>query len=181
MSEISFFSESDMVVTKEGKKIISSEYPIWYNRQMLDEISEDVRMAEFDIKSGRIRDEKLSQAKDRLNNLKEKMAEIEASIPKLESKDVDRMSRVRKELAKEIASKMFSRSDMKKGLADSHEEARRMSNPSISLSPDAHEFAKACNVNVVGGKVSRMGAEKIWKITGRFLDETSNTEYLRKD
>jgi len=181
MSELSFFSESDMIVTKDGKKQISSEYPIWYNRQMLDELSEDIRMAEFDIKSGRVKDSQLGQAKEKLSKMRDRMTEIESSMPKLDAKEIDKMAKVRKELGKGIASKMYSRSDMKKGLADSHDEARRMSNPSIDLPPEAIEIARMCNVHTKDGKISRTEAEKIWKITGRYLDEGSNTESLRRD
>jgi len=181
MSELSFFSESDMIVTKDGTKRISSEYPIWYNRQMLDELSEDIRMAEFDIKSGRVKDSQLGQAKDKLSKMRDRMSEIDNSMPKLDAKEIDKIAKVRKELGKSISSKMYSRSDMKKGLADSHEEARRMISPSIDLPPEALEIAKMCNVNTKDGKISRTEAEKIWKITGRYLDEGSNTESLRKD
>ena len=181
MSE-TFFSEADMYVGKDGKKKIASEYPVWYNRQLLDELKEDITMAEFDIKSGRVKESQLVATRERLSKLKEKMDEIEASVPKLDAKGIDRVSKVRKELGKEIASKMYSRSDMKKGLADSHDEARRMTEPSITLSPEAIEMAMACNVPISSdGRVSRAEAEKVWKISSRFLGEPSNSEYLRKD
>jgi superfamily II RNA helicase len=179
--EATFFSESDMATDRNGAKHISSEYPMWYNRQMLEELKEDITMAEFELKSGRIKDDKLPQARARLKSLQNKMEEVEKSMPKLQDKDVDKLAKVRKELGKEIASRMYSRSDMKKGLADAHEEVRRMETPSISLSPEMHELAAACNVKPTDGKVSRTQAEKIWKITSRYLDESSNTESLRRD
>lgn len=178
---INFFSESDMVVGKDGKKRISSEYPIWYNRQMIDELKEDISMAEFEIKSGRIKDTQLTMARDRLKKLQERMDEVEKSQPKLEGKELDKIAKARKDLGKEIASKMYSRSDMKKGLADAHEEVRRMTDFSIPVTPDMVDVAKACNVTPVDGRVNRTQAEKMWKITGRYLDESSNTESLRRD
>lgn len=181
MSKLTFFSESDMVTTKEGTKKIASEYPLWYNRQILDELKEDISMAEFEIKSGRIADTQLVAAKDRLNKLRGRMEEVESSLPKLDSATTDKLSKARKDLGKEIASRLYSRSEMKKGLADSHEEARRMTTPNIKLSPELIEVAEACNVKHTDGKISRTEAEKIWKITSRYLDEPSNTEYLRKD
>ena len=81
-----------------------------------------------------------------------------------------------------IRDSMFSRKDMEKGLADAHEEARRMSQPCIELKDDLITFAKNCDVVVNNtGKVSRKGAEKMWKIASRLLGELSNTESLRKD
>lgn len=178
---ISFFSESDMAVNKEGKKRISSEYPIWYSRQMVDELKEDIAMAEFELRSGRIKDTQIAQAKDRLNKLQTRMSEVEKSQPKLEAKELDKVSKVRKHLSKEISNKMYSRSDMKKGLADAHEEVRRMTDFSIPVTGEISELASACNVIPVDGKINRTQAEKIWKIAGRYLDESSNTESLRRD
>jgi len=180
-SEISFFSESDMVVGKDGQKRIASEMPIWYNRQMLDELSEDIRMAEFEIKSGRIKDTKLSEAKERLKKLQKRMDEVEESMPKLDARTKDFLAKARKDLGKEIAAKMFTRSDMKKGLADVHEEVRRSEVPSIKLTGEMMKLAKASNVTPIDGKVSRTQAEKMWKLSSRVLDENSNTEVLRRD
>jgi len=178
---ISFFSESDMVVTKDGQKRIASEMPIWYSRQMIDELSEDIRMAEFEIKSGRVKDTKLGEARERLNKLQKKMDEVSESMPKLDSATKDMLAKARKDLGKEIAAKMFTRSDMKKGLADAHEEVRRSEMPSIKLSPAMQEIARASNVTPVNGMVSRDQASKMWKLTSRILDENSNTEVLRRD
>lgn len=182
MSEdLTFFSEADMTVTKDGKKKVASEYPAWYNRHLIDELSEDIGSTEMNLKEGRVSESQVYATREKLTRLKSKLEDIERSVPQLDGKNIDKLAKVRKELGKEIASKMYSRSDMQKGLADSHDEARRMTVPSISLSPEAHEIAKACNVQAKDGKVSRTEAEKIWKIAGRFLGEGSNTEQLRRD
>ena len=181
MSEVSFFSEADMYTTKEGKKIVSSEFPAWYNRSMVDDIKDDISMTEYAIKSGRLTEDKLMDARNKLTKLKEKVNVIENSIPKLSDKQKDMLSKVRGQIGEEIANSMFSRSDMTKGIADVHEEARRMSEPKIQLSPEMVDVAKMCNVNHLDGKVSRTGAEKMWKIVSRYLGEQSNTESLRRD
>ena len=179
---LKIFAESDMTRMKDGSKIIASEYPAWYNRQLLDELNEDIIMLEWSISQGKIKEDKVFEARQKLDKLRKRMVDIEESVPDLDDKGRDSFAKVRKELGKEISAKMFSRSDMKKGLADSHEEARRMTEPSISLSPEAFKLAHACNVRVSPeGKVSRTGAEKIWKITSRYLDEQSNAESLRRD
>ena len=182
MSEdLTFFSESDMTTGKDGKKKVASEYPAWYNRHLVDELSEDINVTEIALREGRVQDSQLHTTKEKLSRLKSKLEDIESSVPKFDAKGIDRLAKVRKELGKDIASMMYSRSDMQKGLADSHDEARRMTAQSISLSPEAHEIAKACNVTPKDGRVSRTEAEKIWKIAGRFLGEGSNTESLRRD
>jgi archaellum component FlaC len=181
MSEISFFSESDMKVKSDGTKVVSSEMPLWYNRQMMEELREDISMCEFDIKSGRIAESQLGQTRERLTKLKNRYEEVEKSMPKLDDKFKDKLGKVHKELGARISDAMFSRSDMKKGLADVHEEARRMDTPIIKLGSDMNEIARACNVTPVDGMVSRNQAEKIWKISSRYLGENSNTESLRRD
>lgn len=178
MADISFFSEVDL--SDKGK--IASEYPAWYNRQMIDELKEELQVAEYGVKMGYVPQTQIASKLANIKKLKDKLAAIEESIPKMDDKSFDSMAKVRKELGKDITSMMFTRSQMERGLADSHEEARRMVTPSIKLTPEASEFAKACNVPISSdGKVSRTGAEKIWKIASRYLGEMSNTENLRKD
>lgn len=180
MSEFTFFSELDMV-SKDGTKQISSEMPAWYNRQMVEELKEDIQMCEFDLKSGRVSESQLPVVRKRLESLNTKMEAIEKSQPKVDDATKDKLNKVRKELGKEISALLFSRSDMRKGLADARTEAMRVETPMIEVSKDCFEIAKACNVTPVNGKISRTQAEKIWKISGRFLGESSNAESLRRD
>jgi hypothetical protein len=57
----------------------------------------------------------------------------------------------------------------------------RMTEPCIEVKGDAAQIAKACNVRMTKGKVSRDGAAKIWKILGKAIGERTNTENLRRD
>ena len=77
---------------------------------------------------------------------------------------------------------MFTRSEMKKGLADPHDEARRMVQPCIDITGNVH-VARSCGIDVPTGqtKINRNQATKMWKILGRLCDERTNVEYLRKD
>ena len=52
---------------------------------MVDELSEDVRMAEFEIRSGRIQEAQLAKAKERLGKLQAKLDEIQNNRPNLDS------------------------------------------------------------------------------------------------
>lgn len=177
---VQFFSEADMA-TKDGLKKIVSEYPAWYYTTMLDDLREDVRREEFTLESGVVPAERVPQIRDKVKRLKLKLEEIEKSVPKLSEVEEGKLLKVRKELGKEITSRMFTRSQMQKGLADSHTEARRMVERSISITPEVAEVAKSCNINPIDGKISRTEAEKMWKITGRYFGDVSNSESLRRD
>lgn len=175
-----FFSEADMT-TKDGLKKVASEYPAWYYTTMMDDLKEDVRREEFALESGVVPAERIPQIRDKVKRLKSKLDDIEKSVPKLSEADEAKLLKVRKELGKEITALMFTRSQMQKGLADSHTEARRMVERSISINPEIAEVAKSCNITPVGGKISRTEAEKMWKITGRYFNDQSNSEALRRD
>jgi hypothetical protein len=80
-----------------------------------------------------------------------------------------------------ISDAMFKRSEMERGVADAHEEARRMSEPVLKLEDKELIFVRACEGKIeANGKVSRTTAERCWKIISRLLGENSNTEVLRK-
>ena len=179
MSEdVRFFSEVDYVTTKDGKKVQSSEFPAWYFDNMIDEMQESLLKDEQAIKAGRLSGEQLASARDRVERYRDRLSKIEESRPAL---DKDKVSKNWKELGKNISSMMYSRSQMQKGIAPAEGEAKRMVQPCVPVTPEIQEYAKACNVPVVDGKVSRNGAEKIWKLCGRYLGEITNSEVLRKD
>jgi hypothetical protein len=169
--ETQFFSEADYS-TQEGIKKVASEYPAWYYNTMVDDLKEDIRREEFALESGVVPGDRRPQILDKVKRLKKKYDEILDSFPKLAEPE---------ELGKEISSRMFTRSQMQKGLADSHTEARRMVEPSITITPEVAEVAVSCNITPRDGKISRNEAEKIWKITSRYFGETSNSESLRRD
>ena len=175
-----FFSETDMT-TQAGIKRVASEYPAWYYTTMLDDLREDVRREEFALESDVVPAERRPQIRDKVKRLKQKLEEIEKSVPKMTEVEEGKLLKVRKDLGKEISALMFTRSQMQKGLADSHTEARRMVEQSIAITPEVAEVAKSCNVSPRNGKISRTEAEKIWKITGRYFNEISNSESLRRD
>lgn len=178
--DITVFSEADLVKV-EGGKIIGSEYPVWYHETMIDELRENIRMDELALKRGTMPEERRHETKQRLDRNRERLDKIVEAVPELDDKQKDYLSKIRKDLGNEIQRMMYSRSQMQKGLADAHGEARRMTEPSIKANGTIYDMAKACNVTVTDGKISRNGAEKIWKICSKRLGEISNTEYLRKD
>jgi len=74
--DITFFSESDMYIDKQGKKQISSEYPSWYNRQALEELEEDIRRDEYALKMGYVKEAQVPVVRDRLKGFKKNLSEI---------------------------------------------------------------------------------------------------------
>jgi RNA 3'-terminal phosphate cyclase len=71
---------------------------------------------------------------------------------------------------------------MEKGLADPHEEARRMTEPCVQVDK---EEARRMGIEVdVSGRVSRSTAEGMWKNMSSLLGDTApnpNAEMLRSD
>jgi predicted nuclease with TOPRIM domain len=179
-NKISFFSESDIKILKNGKKVIASEYPTWYNREVVDELQEDIRRDEYALRNGFIKESQIPQVRERLKGMQDKLDEINGSLPKLTAKQKDSMKTAIEYLGNEIKDKMFTRDQMVRGLADSYEEAKRMITPSINVTAEVAELAEACNVKPRSGKISRDEASKIWKISRRSLDEMSDCEELRR-
>jgi chromosome segregation ATPase len=170
--EIVFFGEVD----RHPKGGYSSDYPAWYFPRQLEELKEELRGKEdaLDV-PGISRRQELRQ---QVAELKHRIQDIESSKPKLTAKQKDDLAVRARELGDEISRAMPPRSDMMKGLADAHEEVRRMTEPCVKV--DA-ELARACGVPLSKGLATRDGATKVWKIANRALGEASNVERLRRD
>ncbi|MFA5340608.1 MAG: hypothetical protein WC332_02410 [Clostridia bacterium] len=176
-AEFQIFGSVDL--TDKGK--IKSQYPSWYFDHLKDELTNEISRMETDLKFDRIPKSEVAITQERLFQKKEKMKELDRSCVELRGKQKDRVAGVYEELGEKIREAMFSRSDMKKGLADPREEMKRMTEPTIEVKGDALKLAQACNVRVTKGKVTRDGAAKVWKIIGKALSEHSNVEHLRRD
>jgi hypothetical protein len=124
----------------------------------------------------------LNEFKQALIDKEAKLRQFEMAVPKLSSKTKDRINRVREELGNEIRDRMFTYDQMQqtRGISYAQEEMRRMTEPCIKLTGDTLKAAHAANVRVTGGKVTRTGAEKVWKIASKLLGEESNVEALRR-
>ncbi len=181
MSEIQFFSEADMARDKEGNLKVVSEYPAWYNETFLENLKEEIRIDEYNLDKGIVPKEHIAAVKERIKTKTAKLKSIESSIPKLSDNDANRLEKVRKTLGKHIQDRMFTRSQMQRGLADAHMEVKRMKTYDIPVDENIAELAKASNVRIIDGKINREGAEKIWKLASRYFNEISNVEVLRRD
>ena len=176
-SQIKFFGSIDQ--TEKGQ--IKSTYPSWYFDVLKDNLKEGIAEKQRWLDNDLVPKDEIAVVKDQLAADKAKLREMNDTKPKWSGVQKDKMSKTRTDLGQKIKDAMFTRSDMMKGLADAHEEARRMSEPVIELDPEMTEIAQACNVRMEGKAVSRTGAEKIWKILGKALGEGTNTETLRRD
>lgn len=168
-------------VDLNDKGVVKSSYPSWYFDHLRDELQSEVDRLENDIRFDRIPRSELHLMRERLKQKQEKLLNLDSSAVELRGKQKDRVSAVRDELGGKISDALFSRDEMKKGVADAREEMKRMTEPCIELKGDALKAAIACNVKQVKGKVTRDGAAKVWKILSKALGERSNVEVLRRD
>lgn len=164
-----------------SKGAVSGEYPAWYFDAQVEEIQKSIHNLSIQLEHGGIPANAIAVTKNELRQKKERLAEIDASRPKLKGGQIDAVRAVRDELGKEISDSMFSYTDMQKGIASPREEANRMTQPIISVPVNARGMAEQMGMRVKGGKVSRDDATRLWKISGKMLGEATHPEALRKD
>lgn len=170
----------DVDKTKEGK--VKSEYPAWYFDTHKEELEESIKHRKYMLDNDLVDSSEKNIQRKRLEQEEKRLGEINASMPKLSGTEIDDVTKVRKEMSPQIADSMYRRSDMERGTADAHEEARRISTPVIEIKNKVQaEFLEACGIKLDGRtKVSRDEAVKAWKIAGKLLGEPTNVEILRK-
>lgn len=168
-------------VDKDRDGNVKSDYPAWYFETHQEDLEESVKDKERKLEADLIPESEKGIMKSRLKQEKERLDKIRASKPELKETEKDDVGKASKELGSQIASAFFTRSDMMKGTADAHEEARRISSPVIEVKSDKQaELIKACGIKIKDGRITRGEAEKVWKISRRLLGESANTEILRK-
>ena len=161
---------------------VKSVYPSWYFDYLRDDLQNEVDRMETDLTFDKIPRSEIAIHKERLAQKRDKLLNLDQAALTLRGKQKDKVSKVYDDLGREISSALFTRDQMRKGLADPREEMKRMTEPCIEVRGDAMNIAKACNVKVTKGKVTRDGASKVWKILGKALgDSPTNVEYLRRD
>lgn len=178
MSSYKLFSDLD----KDRHGRVVSEYPAWYFETHLENMDEEINSTERRLKEGRVPLDQVEYTKAELAAMREKREAIEKARPKLSDIERGKLWKIwKEELCPAISESMFTRTDMKKGLADAHEEARRMVRPCIPVAGTVAELVEACAGTVVKGKVSRNTLARTFKIVAKLLGESANIEYLRKD
>uniref|UniRef100_A0A6M3IT39 Uncharacterized protein n=1 Tax=viral metagenome TaxID=1070528 RepID=A0A6M3IT39_9ZZZZ len=160
---------------------VHSTYPSWYFSHMTENLRDEIQRSEYQLDNDLIPRSEVAITKERLAQKKKQLKELDNAIPDIVGKDRDKVANVRDVLGASLADAMFSRDQMKKGLADAATEMKRKTEPCIKLPSEVRQFAEACNVKITKGMATRDGAAKAWKIASRLLGEPSNTEVLRKD
>jgi len=166
-----------------GKIDKGSTYPAWSLPAAIDEMEEEISLKERQLERGQIKPERIPMVKAQIEAKKDRLRNILESKPKLNPGQATYLEKLCKDLGEEIGRSMFTRSDMEKGTADAHEEAKRMSEPCISV---PRELAAQFGIAQAGGSgqnmlVSRDNASRIWQTGRRYFGRPSNIEELRKD
>lgn len=181
IDDIEFFGEIDKTFDRDThEQRVASEYPAWYFDRQCRNIKDEISAIEGRLERGEVPEKGKMAEMKLLRQLKQKKDAIEKSTLRLNDVDKDKFAKTVKDLAVRIGSAKFSRSDEQKGFADAHEEYERQNFPCIELKGDEFIFARKANVQIVDGKVSRNGAEKIWKIMRKALGESSDTAILQR-
>lgn len=177
--DINFFSAID----RNHKGEINSEEPAWCNPLATEKLRDEVAQIDAGLKRGEITGAREPVMRAELEKLAKRLDMIESSVLKLTSAQKDRIYREMKDLGEKVADLMFTRSEMKLGVADAHMEASRMVDPCVSLTPWQAEQMNRAGMRLWGSenpRTNRTCAERLWKICRKALGELANTEILRK-
>jgi len=170
--DITFFGEVDR---NPRTGAITSEYPSWYWPRQLESLKDELRRVDQALDTG-VGSKVELKAKQR--DLLAKVDSIESCNKGLNDVQKDKVRGHLRELEPEIARLMPCDSKMRSGKADPHKEIEYDETPCIKV--DAG-LARDLGVRVDKGRVTRAGAQKMWKIMRRRLGEESNIEALRKE
>jgi hypothetical protein len=177
---IKFFGASDRK-DKKATGVIRSEYPHWYHPVREDMLAEEVANMQRKIDMGII--DNLPNNTEWNMEFERKKAlldEIQNDKPNFNDADKDAVFKVYKSLGKKITELMPTHTDMQKGLANAHDENRKDTIPCIPVR-GMTDVVRECGVTPIDGMITRKQATRVWKISGRSLNEPSNVEHLRRD
>ena len=173
---IQFFGEFE----KHPKGGFRSEYPAWMHTKLLSDMKDELKQKQK-VLDMRVPVANEGELREQIREMKARIDEIESSKPKLSPKMKDEMLRVSEELEEHIKGTLFSRDEMRLGLADAHRELERSMKKHIPIRAD---LAEAAGVKLEKGKFgSREDAVKVWRLTRRAVDSDlhTNPEYLRRE
>jgi hypothetical protein len=174
-SDFQFFTEVDF----NQHDRIGSMFPAYTNLSLIEDLKNEIYGAELALNSQNISPERRASVSKDLVVKKERLNIIENSRPKIDEK---RLMGIKKDMEGLIRDSMFTDTEMKKGLADAHEEARRMVEKVIPISDDVANVLAGCNVKIDpdNKRVSRNDLTKGWKTIKKLFGENSNVEQLRR-
>ena len=172
---IQFFGEFE----KHPKGGYRSEYPSFMHHKLLTDMKDELK-AKQKILDMRVPVANEGELREQVREMKSRIDDIESSKPKFSPKQKDDMFKVSEELEEHIKGTLFTRDEMKLGLADAHRELERAMKHTI---PMRRDIADAAGVKLEKGKASREGAIKAWRIIRKSVDPDlhTNPEFLRKN
>ena len=174
-SDFQFFTEVDF----NQHNNVSGMFPAYTNLTLIEDLKNDIYGAEVALNGQNISpDRRVSLSKSQAEK-KERLHIIEESRPKI---DETKLKNIKKDVEGLIKDSLFTTTQMQKGLADAHEEARRMVEKRIPISNEVANLLMGCNVKVDPDNkvVSRNDLVKGWKMIQKFYGENSNVEQLRR-
>jgi len=171
--DVQFFGEVD----KNSKGKISSLMPAWYFDAHIEEMRESLARKERALERGAVPPSEISYIRAQVKREKERLLEIENSIPDL-GKEVDRFAKAYNKLGEQIKDLLPTRSDELMGYASPREELKKMKTPCVSIDVSV---AKACGVSPKRGKITRDEAVRCYRMIGKALGDNTNVERLRRD
>lgn len=181
MAEVQFFGSVDR--NKHTGKVQSS-MPGWYFQNQIFDLNDRIESLDRRLNDPEsqapVTPEARPAAMKELREMKERRDKILEGKPKLNAKQRDDLMKIYDTLGERISESMYSRSDMQRGLADAHEEARRQKMACIDPG-DIGDIMDQFNVTPIQGKISRDNAVRMWKVLGRALGRGTNYEALRRD
>lgn len=164
----------------KGEKIASS-YPAYMHPKAIEDLEQSVQNTEESLSMNYVSASAMEYTKRKLKQEKTRLDEIRGEIPDFTPTELRNISNARKDLDKEIAAALFTKSDMELRPHLAAEEARRMSEPCIKVDK---VLAARCNVPLVNGKCTRSQAESIRKMAlwhETRGEATGFTDELRND
>ncbi len=168
-------------VDRDSKGKITSEFPAWYFDQQKDELERGIAQDKIALDQEAIPYPAKAKFREKLAQREERLNKINEETPKLKGSESDAVYKMREEMGESIGEAHFTFSQREKGLADPHEEVRRMTEPIIKVKNERQaEFIKECGIRIRDGKITRNEAEKVYKIASKMLDQPTNIEYLRR-
>lgn len=174
----SFFGAVDRNV----KGDIASELPAWMHEANLRQMEEEHESIERQIERGDIDPGDVPYQRQEAAKLKERTQAIRGSRPEMPDGDRDAIAKSRKELIELIRDKQYTVSEMKKGTASAHQEAKFMSEPCVKLSGKVAEMAQANGIPITSnGLVSRTQAERLYRMSSAYLGEDTSVESFRRE
>lgn len=172
---IQFFGEFE----KHPKGGYRSEYPAWMHGNLLSDMKDELKAKQKALDM-RLPNANEAELREQIREMKTRIDDVESSKPKLTAKMRDELKGISEELGSHISESMFTRDEMKLGLADAHRELERSMKKCIPIRPD---LAAASGVKLEKGKGSREDAIKVWRLSRKAIDSDlhTNVEYLRRE